>query len=311
MRRLRAAFAPTLDEKIAEWLRWDQGGAAMLAWAVGYVNLWGRVNECELGWRGEHAYPYAITLHSADEALAFELRRLYRVDVDLAPPLVREPREQRSVDELRDRLAALRDEFDELTEEVESADSETGDEASARASREGYRFLPDLLARDDVMAALRKVLEQSGEEWTLATVLLGKLAEGDPKLPVWSSPVGVAHKLSELRLRGEVAQIRKGKCSLSRWGLADATIPDGWHVVTNPRDELATRLLGALERRGGTALTVEFAEDVGMTTRAEKGTVGYALAEFTRAGRLNEVGRAVDGARKSRWSLFAPSGGGS
>ena len=93
-----------LDEKIAEWLRWDQGGAAMLAWAVGYVNLWGRVNEYELGWRGEHAYPYAITLHSADEALAFELRRLYRVDVDLAPPLVREPREQRSVDELRDRL---------------------------------------------------------------------------------------------------------------------------------------------------------------------------------------------------------------
>ena len=48
-----------------------------------------------------------------------------------------------------------------------------------------------------------------------------------------------------------------------------------------------------------------------MTTRAEKGTVGYAVAELTRAGRLNEVGRSVDGARKSRWSLFAPSGGGS
>ena len=65
----------------------------------------------------------------------------------------------------------------------------------------------------------------------------------------------VANHLRRLRLRGEVVQIQKGKQKLSRWGLPGAAIPDGWHVVANPREDLYAELLGALRERGGTART--------------------------------------------------------
>lgn len=53
-------------------------------WAYGRVSLWGRVIEHEHGWRGQLAYPYAITIESPDEDVAKAIRSEYAVDVEWA-----------------------------------------------------------------------------------------------------------------------------------------------------------------------------------------------------------------------------------
>jgi hypothetical protein len=57
----------------------------VLGWAFGQVSLWGRIVECEHGWRSEQAYPYAIEVH-AEPHVAALVRRLYGVDVEEHPP---------------------------------------------------------------------------------------------------------------------------------------------------------------------------------------------------------------------------------
>lgn len=59
-------------------------GGEIAGWAWGEVSLWGRVIEHELGWRGQHAYPYAITVESPDEQVAQSLRSEYAIDVEWA-----------------------------------------------------------------------------------------------------------------------------------------------------------------------------------------------------------------------------------
>jgi hypothetical protein len=51
--------------------------------ALGQVQLWGRVIECELGWRGQYAYPYDVTVFSASTA-ARQVREDYSIDVSAA-----------------------------------------------------------------------------------------------------------------------------------------------------------------------------------------------------------------------------------
>jgi hypothetical protein len=55
---------------------------------IGRVALWGRVVECEQGWRGERAYPVRLWVPACYEAfeIAFELGR-YGVPVELLPAL--------------------------------------------------------------------------------------------------------------------------------------------------------------------------------------------------------------------------------
>jgi hypothetical protein len=48
--------------------------------AIGRVSLWGRVFENVGGWRAQYAYPYSLELVGGGEAVARELRALYRVD---------------------------------------------------------------------------------------------------------------------------------------------------------------------------------------------------------------------------------------
>jgi hypothetical protein len=59
--------------------KYARGGAPN--WALGRVSLWGRIVECEQGWRAEYAYPYDLVLFTNDAALGDELRKLYAVDV--------------------------------------------------------------------------------------------------------------------------------------------------------------------------------------------------------------------------------------
>lgn len=60
-------------------------GAGALGWAFGRVSLWGKVVECDRGWRAEYAYPYAIDVHATPE-IAGQLRDLYGVDVEQGEP---------------------------------------------------------------------------------------------------------------------------------------------------------------------------------------------------------------------------------
>jgi hypothetical protein len=59
----------------------EGNGADVLGWAFGRVSLWGRVVECEHGWRAEYAYPYAVEVH-ADPNVADAVLRLYGIDVE-------------------------------------------------------------------------------------------------------------------------------------------------------------------------------------------------------------------------------------
>lgn len=71
-------------ERLEHWIAAEQGGKHVSAWALGQVSLWGRVVECQRGWRGEYAYPYAITVFANDKTIAVAIRNLYAVDVTAA-----------------------------------------------------------------------------------------------------------------------------------------------------------------------------------------------------------------------------------
>lgn len=71
------------EDHLASFIDSNNGNDA-IGWAFGRVSLWGRIVECEDGWRSEYAYPYAITVYGTDE-LAARLRGLYGVDVDARP----------------------------------------------------------------------------------------------------------------------------------------------------------------------------------------------------------------------------------
>lgn len=71
----------------------ETNGGGAVGWAFGQVALWGRVVECERGWRAQFAYPYAVTVHGPPE-LASAIRDLYAIDVEAAEPLPPAPPEQ-------------------------------------------------------------------------------------------------------------------------------------------------------------------------------------------------------------------------
>jgi hypothetical protein len=62
-------------------------GDGAAGWACGRVSLWGRMVECEKGWRGQCAYPYDITVY-AKPAIVEALRSTYAVDVTQGPSLM-------------------------------------------------------------------------------------------------------------------------------------------------------------------------------------------------------------------------------
>src|SRR5581483_81393 len=72
-----------LAEEVLEAMVAGSNGDGAEAWAIGRVSLWGRVVECERGWRGQYAYPYELTLLADDEALARRLAGVYAVEVGI------------------------------------------------------------------------------------------------------------------------------------------------------------------------------------------------------------------------------------
>ena len=53
-------------------------GSEALGWAFGRVSLWGRIVECEDGWRAEYAYPYELEVYACDGVAGQLARRLRR-----------------------------------------------------------------------------------------------------------------------------------------------------------------------------------------------------------------------------------------
>jgi hypothetical protein len=100
-------------------VRYSHGGTE--GWAFGRVSLWGRIVECERGWRAQYAYPYDLVVFTRDERVAAELRDLYAVDVTTAPPTERPARQGRTRRSSRvatrpasaDRDAAMRAAFEQ------------------------------------------------------------------------------------------------------------------------------------------------------------------------------------------------------
>jgi hypothetical protein len=70
-------------------------------WACGRVLLWGRVVECELGWRAQYGYPYDVTLFGGPTT-ARSLATDYAVDVGREPIGVLEKMLRRYKDAVRD-----------------------------------------------------------------------------------------------------------------------------------------------------------------------------------------------------------------
>jgi hypothetical protein len=90
----------------------EGNGEYVLGWAFGRVSLWGRIVECEHGWRAQQAYPYAIDVY-AEPPVAAALRRLYGVDVEQRPPFEPLP-EVEEEDEVSDVLSELDDLADQI-----------------------------------------------------------------------------------------------------------------------------------------------------------------------------------------------------
>lgn len=54
-------------------------------WAIGRVSLWGRVVECELGWRTQFAYPYDVEVFTTSGKAAVAIRDDYAIDATGRP----------------------------------------------------------------------------------------------------------------------------------------------------------------------------------------------------------------------------------
>lgn len=121
-----------LEEALAEWVNMLQGGESIAAWAAGRVSLWGRVVECEKGWRAQFAYPFALTVYG-DEAVARAVRDVYAVDVEREPAL--EPSDRAR--ELRDELAELRQEITETEGRILAIRQELAEQRASAAPASG------------------------------------------------------------------------------------------------------------------------------------------------------------------------------
>lgn len=79
----------TAEAKMLDIANYDRGGKKVPlthdTWAFGRVQLWGRIVECELGWRGQYAYPYELTVYSNGQAPT-QIAADYAVEVTRAKP---------------------------------------------------------------------------------------------------------------------------------------------------------------------------------------------------------------------------------
>jgi hypothetical protein len=98
------------DRELAERALWKYSRGSTSNWALGRVSLWGRIVECEHGWRAEYAYPYDLVVFAVDATVGDELRDVYAVDVTVRPPRREGARARREAEHARARTRPGEDE---------------------------------------------------------------------------------------------------------------------------------------------------------------------------------------------------------
>jgi DNA-binding PadR family transcriptional regulator len=214
------------EERLASFAKFNENGS--VAWVVGRVSLWGRVVECERGWRGQYAYPYTLTVLAEDESLAPRLRSLYAVDVETAP----QPKRPSSAE----RIAATRSKLEELKKAIEDLEAEASEppgendeeetEGDDEEDQVDYPVIPSSVGREDVLRSYYLVsawmLDESCSDRYLASHNLFEL--GALRLVLlwqrdWPSPYIFGRKYPaevldglddfERSLRGELRRLRR------------------------------------------------------------------------------------------------------
>jgi hypothetical protein len=177
------------EERLESFVDSTNGDKAE-AWAIGQVSLWGRVVECERGWRGQYAYPYALTVLSDDETLARRLAAVYAVDVDTAPPLPAPPPVEAGDDDeqeaaaLPSRLTAIRTELESLEQETQTRLEQLQAQRVAQPAAVQDTPIATDVSRDDVLTAFylhaaRYLIDPASWRWRHLTPRQRNLALTD------------------------------------------------------------------------------------------------------------------------------------
>jgi hypothetical protein len=276
----------------------------VVGWAIGRVSLWGRVIECDLGWRAQKAYPYALTVH-AEPVVAAGIRRLYAVEAEPAEPIACPPAEptkrKTEVTRLRADIASLVAEIRELERLVKPPQR---------------TYVPDYLCShtitdDELLAAVRNALDHDRQGAAVFTHSVAKeLADlkGARLVPnSEASMVGtVGLLLKRAWWRGLVVQLRHGTRGSSLWTLPDVDLPENLRkcVVQDDsaeRDAQVCDALGrALEATNAKAVRIrEVMAQLGEPPNdpSLKGRVAQALLRCVERGRVQHRGPL--------WSLAA------
>jgi hypothetical protein len=261
------------NDLLEDWLESGQGRDGV-GWAIGRVSLWGRVVECELGWRSQFAYPYDLTVHPGIESMRCDLPDLARAadlarvirDVYAVDVVAGEPRwigEPDSPKEEPQKASLRKDLSGELRAAVEKIDGTLAEldrlrphyrnlDPRYRYQDPRYRYLAWNLIDDDVLvAALTAALAagKPGRGAVRARELLDHLPWSGEKEwdrnPYYHHALNVALALKRAMLRGRVVQYRRGG---SWWGLPEGCVCAEFTVVEDRHTDFDRVVLEALRR---------------------------------------------------------------
>lgn len=237
-------------------------GNEALGWAFGRVSVWGRVVECEYGYRAEYAYPYELTVHAEDAALAGAVRAVYGVDAVAAPvlePTPEEPDDDDNEDEEEERrtLSARLTSISQRLEDLSTPSSRLPrlPESLHFAIYVGRSFEETL---DFIVSELwRTQLDLRDAQHNVPPVTSREVAEGIMRragaTDYEASPRDAAelgYRLAQLAMRNRVGRAR-GPGGRTYWtwsSFPDGFVPEDPSAVFLERD---IAMLLALGRAGG------------------------------------------------------------
>jgi hypothetical protein len=196
----------TEDAAEAHWRRFvGFEPAEIVGWAFGRVNLWGRVIECEQGWRAQYAYPWTIDVHAAPEVVA-AIRDLYLIDVNARDPVATDEPTP-TADDLRARVATLAAEAQELEEELNRA----ADVRTRKAWKSEYRYVHQhSLTNEQGVAGVAAALERTGFDFVSSKEVAFELADGEYDQPLSeSSATDTGILLRRVAFAGDVVRLQR------------------------------------------------------------------------------------------------------
>ena len=289
-------------------------GDEPVGWAVGQVSLWGRVIEHEHGYRAQHAYPYSVSVETADDQTVQVLRDEYAVDVDWAGSDLyakalakRESRAERAAPPPLDRKAILQ-RLEAIEKMLGELDQALPPEPPSRPSARLLWSVIRDATPEQVAAAVRDAQAKSPDgvassrEVCVAFALVNGFSESEG----YRYEMGQALKL--FSIGGHVLQIKQRGASSARWCLPGTVLPDGCSVRENPHEredaEALEALRATLKATGAkSAGTCEVLGHLGRpdASKREKTMFAHALGRQVYRGNVSHQGYPSSEAR--RWAL--------